>query len=433
MNPVFSVTELNRAVNDRLSQDPVLGKVRVRGEVSGLKTYPSGHSYFTLKDDTASVSCVLFRQPASQSSVKLAEGMQVLLFARTNLFDKNGRFQLIVDGVQEEGLGDLYRRFLDLKARLQEQGLFDQERKLPLPFIPDRIVAITSEAGAVIRDIIHVLRRRFPGIRLILIPVPVQGAGAEHEIAAAIQLANQLSLGDVIIVGRGGGSLEDLQPFNEEVTALAIAASRIPVISAVGHETDYTIADFAADLRAPTPSAAAELAVPVKDDLLLRAEQLGAACELAMVRRLELAGSRLSALVTRPVLVRPTAFLDGHQARIQFFSHRLISAWKEAQIQAQRRVEDRGAAMEAALVKVFSDRTLALARTAQTLEALSPLAVLSRGYSLVTDPEGRSISRARNLAKGDALELVFQDGRVGGQVTRPLAHADSQEEGKTNG
>ena len=227
MDLVFSVSELNRAVNARLSRDPELSRVRVRGEISGLKKYPSGHSYFTLKDEEASVSCVLFRQSAGNAP-PLREGMQVVLLARPNLYDKTGRFQLLVDQAREEGVGDLYRRFLDLKESLEKEGIFDQKNKKPIPYLPGRIVAVTSEAGAVIRDMIHVIRRRFPGMRLILIPVPVQGQGAELEIAAAIELANILELGDVIIVGRGGGSLEDLQPFNEEVTARAIAAPIFP-------------------------------------------------------------------------------------------------------------------------------------------------------------------------------------------------------------
>ncbi|NLA96168.1 MAG: exodeoxyribonuclease VII large subunit, partial [Clostridiaceae bacterium] len=327
MDGVFTVTGLNQAVNDRLSSDPELAKVRVRGEISGPKKYPSGHVYFTLKDEYASVSCVLFRQVAGNAPANIREGMQVLLLARTNLYDKSGRFQLIVDGIQEEGIGDLYRRFLELKERLAREGLFDEKNKRAIPFIPWRIVAITSEAGAVIRDIIHVLRRRFPGVRLLLIPVPVQGPGAEREIAAAIEIANLLALGDLIIVGRGGGSQEDLQPFNEEVTARAIASSAIPVISAVGHETDYTIADFAADLRAPTPSAAAELAVPVKEDILLKIDQLASSMEQTLTARIDSQLKRIADLSTRPVLVHPAAIIDRHRARMELLGHRLLFAW----------------------------------------------------------------------------------------------------------
>ena len=214
---VMTVGEFNRRINRLFEQDPEMQRVRVQGEISDFKRYPSGHSYFTLKDDEAAVSCVLFRGSAGRVAFNPQSGMKVVAVGKPNVYDKTGRFQLIVSGMEEAGLGDLYLAFQQLKKKLADEGLFAQERKLSIPFIPQRIVAITSEAGAVIRDIIHVLERRYPGFRLLLIPVPVQGKGAELEIAAAIKRANAESLGDLIIVGRGGGSLEDLQPFNEEV------------------------------------------------------------------------------------------------------------------------------------------------------------------------------------------------------------------------
>lgn len=293
---VMTVGEFNRRINRLFEQDPEMQRVRVQGEISDFKRYPSGHSYFTLKDDEAAVSCVLFRGSAGRVAFNPQSGMKVVAVGKPNVYDKTGRFQLIVSGMEEAGLGDLYLAFQQLKKKLADEGLFAQERKLSIPFIPQRIVAITSEAGAVIRDIIHVLERRYPGFRLLLIPVPVQGKGAELEIAAAIKRANAESLGDLIIVGRGGGSLEDLQPFNEEVLARAIADSRIPVISAVGHETDFTIADFVSDLRAPTPSAAAELAVPHKARLIERQDQLSSALELSVLRRVEQEKFRLTQL-----------------------------------------------------------------------------------------------------------------------------------------
>ncbi len=420
MEGVFTVTALNRAVNERLSNDPELGKVRVRGEISGLKKYPSGHFYFTLKDDYASVSCVLFRQAAVNAPATISDGMQAVLLARTNLYDKNGRFQLIVDSVQEEGVGDLYRRFLELKEQLAREGLFDEKKKKAIPFLPRRIVAITSEAGAVIRDIIHVLRRRFPGIRLLLIPVPVQGAGAEREIAAAIEIANLLSLGDLIIVGRGGGSPEDLQPFNEEVTARAIAASAIPVISAVGHETDYTIADFAADLRAPTPSAAAELAVPVKQDLLLRIDQLASSMEQALTSRIDAQLKRVADLSSRPVLVHPAAIVDRHQARVELLTHRLYFTWGRRGDREEGRIRELGAVIRTAAQKHLDREIHRVEQAARALDALSPLAVLSRGYTVVTDDKGLTVTQARQLEKGDVIGLVFNDGQVGCEVVDPL-------------
>jgi len=421
MEGVFTVTGLNQAVNDRLTSDPELAKVRVRGEISGAKKYPSGHVYFTLKDEYASVSCVLFRQAAGNAPADIRDGMQALLLARTNLYDKNGRFQLIVDGIQEEGVGDLYRRFLELKERLARQGLFDEKNKKAIPFIPRRIVAITSEAGAVIRDIIHVLRRRFPGVRLLLIPVPVQGPGAEREIAAAIEIANLLALGDLIIVGRGGGSQEDLQPFNEEMTARAIASSAIPVISAVGHETDYTIADFAADLRAPTPSAAAELAVPVKEDILLKMDQLTSSMEQTLTARIDSQLKRVAGLSTRPVLVHPAAIIERHRARVELLGHRLLFAWGRLEDKEQGRISDLFAGIRTASDKSMDRQVFRAAQAAKALEALSPLAVLSRGYSLVMDKKGHAVTEGSGLDKGDQVDLVFKDGQVGCEVVRPLA------------
>ena len=421
MEGVFTVTGLNQAVNDRLSSDPELAKVRVRGEISGAKKYPSGHVYFTLKDEYASVSCVLFRQAAGNAPADIRDGMQALLLARTNLYDKNGRFQLIVDGIQEEGVGDLYRRFLELKERLARQGLFDEKNKKAIPFIPRRIIAITSEAGAVIRDIIHVLRRRFPGVRLLLIPVPVQGPGAEREIAAAIEIANLLALGDLIILGRGGGSQEDLQPFNEEMTARAISSSAIPVISAVGHETDYTIADFAADLRAPTPSAAAELAVPVKEDVLLKMDQLTSSMEQTLTARIDSQLKRVTGLSTRPVLMHPAAIIDRHRDRVELLGHRLLFAWDRLENKEQGRIRDLSAGVRTASDKNMDRQVFRAAQAAKALEALSPLAVLSRGYSLVMDERGHAVTEGSRLDKGDQVDLVFKDGQVGCEVVRPLA------------
>ncbi|HHX29966.1 MAG TPA: exodeoxyribonuclease VII large subunit [Clostridiaceae bacterium] len=431
MDLVFSVSELNRAVNARLSRDPELSRVRVRGEISGLKKYPSGHSYFTLKDEEASVSCVLFRQSAGNAP-PLREGMQVVLLARPNLYDKTGRFQLLVDQAREEGVGDLYRRFLDLKESLEKEGIFDQKNKKPIPYLPGRIVAVTSEAGAVIRDMIHVIRRRFPGMRLILIPVPVQGQGAELEIAAAIELANILELGDVIIVGRGGGSLEDLQPFNEEVTARAIAASNIPVISAVGHETDFTISDFAADLRAPTPSAAAELAVPVKADLFLRIQQLSASLEQSLSSRLDQGLKRIEDLQGRPVLSHPAAIIDRHAARRTLLGHRLESVGERILSREEGRIKGLDQKLHISLERKERLLTSRLEQLTETLHALSPLAVLSRGFTLVTDKEGRTVQRAGSLEEGQALDLFFQDGRAGCLVEQ-LFLEESAMKGQENG
>ena len=418
MNKVYSVLELNRAVEALLSNDPALGRLRVRGEVSGFKKYPSGHSYFTLKDEDAAVSCVLFRQSAKNAPENMQDGMQVMLVARTNLYDKTGRFQLIVDEVEEEGLGDLYRRFLMLKASLEQEGLFDPKNKKTIPYMPSRIVAVTSEAGAVIRDIMHVLQRRFPGISLILIPVPVQGAGAEREIAAAIEIANHLKLGDVIIVGRGGGSMQDLQPFNEEMTARAIALSDIPVISAVGHETDFTISDFAADLRAPTPSAAAELVVPVKSDLMLRLNQLSSSMEQQMQKAVAHAADRLSSLTQRPVLFRPEAIVERQIARKELLDHRLFSYWDKLLMQEETRARTLDARARQTMRTALDRAMTRCASDTETLMALSPLSVLERGYTLVTDRAGAPVTSVASIESGQDIRILWHDGEADGTITK---------------
>ncbi len=431
---VMTVGEFNRRINRLFEQDPEMQRVRVQGEISDFKRYPSGHSYFTLKDDEAAVSCVLFRGSAGRVAFNPQSGMKVVAVGKPNVYDKTGRFQLIVSGMKEAGLGDLYLAFQQLKKKLADEGLFAQERKLPIPFIPKRIVAITSEAGAVIRDIIHVLERRYPGFRLLLIPVPVQGKGAELEIAAAIKRTNAESLGDLIIVGRGGGSLEDLQPFNEEVLAQAIAESRIPVISAVGHETDFTIADFVSDLRAPTPSAAAELAVPHKARLIERQDQLSSALELSVLRRVEQEKLRLTQLRERPVLMRAEEFVAPQFKQLEFLKQQLFSEMKRLPREARntllplqhrlsRPVEQR-LAQENKKIELLTTRLenrfrskAAVSRSlferlVASLDALSPLAILARGYSLTFSEDNNLIKSVENIHKDDKISVRLEDGSL---------------------
>lgn len=431
---VMTVGEFNRRINRLFEQDPELHRVRVQGEISDFKRYPSGHSYFTLKDDEAAVSCVLFRGSAGRVNFTPQSGMKVIAIGKPNVYDKTGRFQFIVSGMEQAGLGDLYLAFQQLKKKLADEGLFAQERKLSTPYIPKRIVAITSEAGAVIRDIIHVLQRRFPGFSLLLIPVPVQGKGAELEIAAAIRRANAEKLGDVIIVGRGGGSLEDLQPFNEEVIARVIVESRIPVISAVGHETDYTIADFASDLRAPTPSAAAELAVPLKARLLERQEQLSSALELSVLRRLESERNRLRQLRERPVLMQADEFVAPQYRQLAFLKQQLMSEMKRLPQEARnillplqhrlsRPLEQKLARenkkvelLSSRLENIFRTRTAAkrsrFERLIAGLDALSPLAILARGYNLTYSESKKLISSVNEVKRGDEITVRLEDGSL---------------------
>ncbi|MHB8962752.1 MAG: exodeoxyribonuclease VII large subunit, partial [Saccharofermentanales bacterium] len=264
---VISVSQLNRYVASVLDSDPNLSGIQVTGEISSFRRYPSGHLYFNLKDASCSVSCVMFKSSADTIRFHPEDGMKVIVDSRASLYDRDGKFQLYVNFMKQDGVGDLYAAFELLKQKLQAEGLFDAEFKKSIPLLPRRIGVATSASGAVIRDIINVLGRRFPGFNLLLAPVKVQGEGAAASIVKAIETFNQRDDIDVIIVGRGGGSMEDLWCFNDEAVARAVFASCIPIVSAVGHETDFTICDFAADLRAPTPSAAAELVVPVRQEL----------------------------------------------------------------------------------------------------------------------------------------------------------------------
>jgi exodeoxyribonuclease VII large subunit len=431
---VMTVGEFNRRINRLFEQDPEMQRVRVQGEISDFKAYPSGHSYFTLKDDEAAVSCALFRGSAGRLNFTPKSGMKVIVVGKPNVYDKTGRFQLIVTGLEQAGLGDLYLAFQELKKKLSEEGLFAPERKLPIPYIPKQIIAVTSEKGAVIRDIIHVLQRRYPGFSLLLIPVPVQGKGAEIEIASAIKRANTEKLGDLIIVGRGGGSLEDLQPFNEEIVARAVADSLIPVISAVGHETDYTIVDFVSDLRAPTPSAAAELAVPDKEHLMERQEQLSSALELSILRRLESEKNRLRQLRERPVLMQATEFVGPQSRQLSYLKQQLLSEIKRLPQEAinkllplQHRLSrplEQKLAGEKNKVELINSRLENIIRVQvvakrsnferlmASLDALSPLAILARGYNLTYSENNRLISSVAEVKSGDKISVLMNDGSL---------------------
>ncbi len=268
MENVFSVTSLNKYIKNLIDRDNNLSDIAVKGEISNYKLHYSGHMYFTLKDESGIVRCVMFKTQGMRVKFDMADGMKVIVRGNISVFERDGQYQLYAHDVQPDGMGSLYLAYIQLKERLEKEGLFDQSRKRPIPFLPGTIAVVTSSTGAVIRDIINVTGRRAPGVNIRLFPVAVQGEGAAAQIAHAVDRINELNFADVIIIARGGGSLEELWAFNEETVARSIFRSRIPVISAVGHETDYTISDFTADLRAPTPSAAAEIAVPEREALL---------------------------------------------------------------------------------------------------------------------------------------------------------------------
>ena len=390
MSQPVSVTELNRYVALYLEKNEHLNSIQVKGEISGLKVYASGHLYFTLKDANAQVSCVMFKGQATRLRFKPVDGTAVVVTAKASLYDRDGKFQLYVSAMNADGIGDLYLAFEQLKKRLDEEGLFDPAHKKAIPRLPKAIGVVTSPSGAVIRDIIQVLSRRFPNFRLQLIPVQVQGEGAAASIAAAIDRFNQLGSVDVLIVGRGGGSLEDLWAFNEEVVARSVYRSKIPVISAVGHETDFTICDFVADLRAPTPSAAAELAMPVKSDEEDKIKRLENRLHHALSRKSQLESQRLDALLSRPVLASPLKRIELEQRELETLVNHLRSA---TQAQLDR-----------------SERNFAV--LSGKLDALSPLKVLARGYAVARDAQGKSLVSTALVQPGDPVDVWLSDGRL---------------------
>ena len=391
MRDAITVAELNRYVNTLLESDSQLNPVLVKGELSGVKAYPSGHIYFTLKDSAAAVSCVLFRGYAGRLRFQPENGLKVIVTAKATVYDRDGRFQLLVMDMSADGLGALYLAFEQLKRRLEAEGLFDPAHKRRLPLLPRAIGVVTSPAGAVIRDIIQVLGRRYPNFRLQLIPVPVQGEGAAEAIAAAIRRFNALGGVDVLIVGRGGGSLEDLWPFNEECVARAVYASQIPVISAVGHETDFTICDFAADVRAPTPSAAAELAMPVRAEQETRISQLRDQLARALNRRLDQQKLRLEHLRQHRVFRQPLERLDRRRQDLDRLSDALRRAMGDQ-----------------------ADRTgHRLSVLCGKLDALSPLKVLARGYGVVRSvPAGRTLLSTALIQPKDLVDVTLTDGTL---------------------
>ena len=389
MNPPLSVSDLNRYVKGLLESDEILASVLVKGELSGFKSYPSGHLYFTLKDEESSVSCVMFRSSAQKLVFKPTDGLRVILSARASVYERDGKFQLYVSEMNVEGIGDLYLAFEQLKKRLSDEGLFDPARKKRLPLLPRSVGVVTSPSGAVIRDIIQVMGRRFPNFNLKLFPASVQGSGASSELAEGVRLFNERGDVDVIIVGRGGGSMEDLWAFNDEALARTIASSRIPVVSAVGHETDFTICDFVSDLRAPTPSAAAELVMPRRADLESSVLDLRNRLAKGLDRRLEVSRMRLSRSLASSAFVRPLDALERKRMRLDQMTRGMASAL------SRRCSTERGrhAAMSG------------------KLDALSPLKVLARGYGLVTDPRtGRPMMSSAMIKAGDFIDVSLKDG-----------------------
>lgn len=386
LQPV-SVTQLTGYIKLLLDRDEILSQTCVRGELSNYKIHSSGHHYFTLKDEGAVISCVLFRSDAMRLRFRPESGMKVILTGRVSLFPRSGQYQLYVSHMQPDGAGDLAVAFEQLKQKLQAQGLFDAAHKKPLPRYPERVALVTSPTGAAVRDMIRILGRRWPLASVLVCPVRVQGEGAAEEIAAMLELVDAAEMADVIITGRGGGSLEDLWAFNEEIVARAIYRCKTPVISAVGHEPDVTIADFAADVRAATPSNGAELAVCDRTELRALLEQQARRMEKAQERRLELLRQRLRRLSERPVLRSPEGSLQQKELLLELLRQRLERAAAAAVEKRQRQ----------------------FAALSGRLDALSPLKVLARGYAVATRQE-QVIHSVAQLSPGEEIRLRLSDG-----------------------
>ncbi len=396
---IFTVAELTRKIKQCLERE--IGSVWLVGEISNLRTPSSGHVYMTLKDDQSQISAVAFRRVAQYLKFRLVDGLEVVVFGRVSVYEPRGDYQIIVEKIEPKGQGALDLAFRQLKEKLEKEGLFDPARKKPLPAFPQRIGIVTSPTGAAIRDMLDVIFRRFPGMQVYLRPVRVQGEGAAEEIAAAVADFNAWGRVDVLIVGRGGGSLEDLWAFNEEVVARAIAASEIPVISAVGHEIDVTISDLVADYRALTPTAAGEVVAPDRGALLDALDGLKRRLAQALLRRLALARQQLEALRRSYGLSRPLEPIRQRQQRADDAVQRLQTAARSRLELARRRLASAGA----------------------RLEGVSPLAVLARGYSVTMKADGSVLRDAADARVDDRLVTVLSRGRVESVVTRRLDEA----------
>lgn len=394
MPTIYSITQINAYIQGRMNEDPMLAQVAVRGEISNYKLYPSGHHYFTLKDEQSALKCVMFKGNAMSLRFRPASGMKVIALGRISVYPRDGQYQLYVSSMAMDGIGDLYAAFEALKKKLSQQGLFDPAKKKPIPKYPQTIGIVTSSAGAAVHDILRILRRRYPLCSVRLLPVRVQGAEAPEEIASAIRYANVHDLADLLIVGRGGGSIEDLWAFNDERVAYAIYESHIPIISAVGHEPDVTIADYVADLRAATPSNGAELAVPDREALAQNLDAFSAAMTGALNRQLRLASQRLEGLAASPALRSPTGYLDRREKDLGLLKEKLLAAQNRELSKAQQKY---------------------VANVAK-LDAMSPLKVLSRGYAMAQKKTGELIRSVKQTTTGESIVVSLADGKLNASI-----------------
>ena len=392
---VLSITQINEYIRAKMDDDQLLNGVAVRGEISNYKVYPSGHHYFTLKDEGAALKCVMFKGNAIRLRFRPENGMNVIAMGKISVYPRDGAYQLYCTAMAMDGIGDLYAAFEQLKKKLEAQGLFDPAHKKPLPKFPGTIGIITSSAGAAVHDMLRILRKRYPLAQVRLLPVRVQGVEAPDEIAGAIRYANAHHLADLLIVGRGGGSIEDLWAFNDERVAYAIYHSQIPVISAVGHEPDVTISDFVADLRAATPSNAAELAVPDQDALYQTLDAMSSAMATALSRQLTAARRQYQLLSAHPALQSPVGYLEQRRKSLELLKNRLVSS----QAQGIHRAKNRYIGVTA------------------KLDAMSPLKVLTRGYAKPQTEEGSVLKSVSQVNPGDNIKISISDGTLSAAVT----------------
>ena len=391
---VLTITQLNEYIRGKLDSDTLLNQVAVKGEISNYKLYPSGHHYFTLKDETSALKCVMFKGNALRLRFRPENGMKIIAMGKVSVYPRDGAYQLYCTAMAMDGVGDLYAAFEQLKKKLAAQGLFDPAHKKALPAYPGTIGIITSSAGAAIHDMLRILRKRYPLTQVKLLPVRVQGAEAPGEITAAIRYANYYKLADLLIVGRGGGSIEDLWAFNDEQVAWAIYESQIPVISAVGHEPDVTISDFVADLRAATPSNAAELAVPDRDALAQNLDSMSASMAASLSRQLKGAQQHLNVLAASPALRSPTGYLEQREKSLEMLKNRMIAAQNQ-------NVHRKNQRYIAAVSK---------------LDAMSPLKVLTRGYSMAQTERGEVLRSVSQVDLGERIQISLSDGTLSATV-----------------
>ena len=403
---VLSVGQLNEYIQRKLDNDGLLNQVAVRGEISNYKLYPSGHHYFTLKDESSALKCVMFKGNAFRLRFRPENGMKVIAMGKVSVYPRDGAYQLYCTAMAMDGVGDLYAAFEELKRRLAQQGLFDPAHKKPLPRYPGTIGIVTSSAGAAVHDMLRILRKRYPLTKVVLLPVRVQGVEAPGEIAAAIRYANAWKLADLLIVGRGGGSIEDLWAFNDERVAYAIYESHIPVISAVGHEPDVTISDFVADLRAATPSNAAELAVPDRDALAQTLDTMETAMAASLQRQLQNARKHLDMLAASSALQSPEGYIRQREKQLELLTNRLVSA--------QNRNIDR-------------IRQRYISNVAK-LDAMSPLKVLMRGYAMAEDEKGELVRSVDQVEPVDRIIVSLSDGQVTATVVEKRSKCNESAE-----